>query len=199
VRVAYRVKDHQISGPDWLASQRFDIVAKLPEGASREQVPEMLQSLLVERFKLALHRDKKEHTAYALVVGKNGPKLHPSEGGAAGPGGTIKIGRGHLEVNKTTVSNFADMLSRLVDRPVLDMTELQGRFDFTLDFAPEGMKTFGMIMGAPAEKPAESASEPSGPSIFTAVQEQLGLKLEARKAPVEILVIDHIEKVPTEN
>ena len=121
----------------------------------------------------------------------------------------MQIGRGQMELKGMSVSQFAEMLSRLVDRPVVDMTELKGVYDFKLQYSPEtgGRVMQRMAMGAglppgggPAPgAPAEAPPEPSGPSIFTAVQEQLGLKLEGRKAPIEILAIDHAEKLPTEN
>ena len=216
IRFAYSVKDYQISGPDWLRQQRYDLVAKIPEGAPRDQVPAMLQALLVERFKLTVHRETKELPVYALVVGKNGPKITPSEitapppgpgAGGALPGGgrgMVRFGGGGLEAKGMTVAGFAELMARMVDRPILDMTELKGNYDFKLQFTPEaGMMRmpFGGPMGGPPPPPApaEGSSNASGPSIFTAVQEQLGLKLEGRKAPVEILVIDAAEKVPTEN
>jgi uncharacterized protein (TIGR03435 family) len=136
----------------------------------------MLQALLSERFKLAIHRESKERTVYELVVGKNGPKLHEVE---AGPGHS-NGGHGSLSAQKMSMSHLADSLSRIVDLPVLDMTGLKGAFDIELKWAPDG-------------------DDANGPSIFTAVQEQLGLKLEQRKGPMEIIVVDHAERVPTEN
>jgi uncharacterized protein (TIGR03435 family) len=246
IRVAYRVKPYQISGPDWMASERFDVLAKLPEGASREQVPEMLQALLAERFKLTVHRESKEHAVYALVVGKNGPKLKesppdadaPAGGGAPaaaddanpqvrvsgrgentqvsisggqigtahmsmGPGGTM-----HLEAPKMNMAAFADTLSRFFDRPVVDLTELKGTYQVALDLSMEDLRNaarsaglMGLGMGGGrdgARPPSDAASDPGGLSIFAAVQ-QLGLKLEPRKAPLDLIVIDHLEKTPTEN
>lgn len=251
IRRAYRVKDFQIVGPDWLNSARFDIVAKLPAGAKEDQVPEMLQALLADRFNMTLHRDTKEHAIYALVVGKDGAKLKESDvqtrdaappqgtpGGGAppaagavdrnvstsrqlGPGekgmappspngpapkGAMMISMGpeglHLKANAIQMSGFADMLSRFTERPVIDMTNIQGKYDFDMAFAPEtinGMPRPPMPPGAGGDRPAgaESTAEPA-PSIFEAVQ-KYGLKLEPRKAPMEVLTIDHIEKTPTEN
>ena len=250
IRIAYRVKPYQISGPDWMGSQRFDIQAKMPEGASTEQVPEMLQALLAERFKLALHRDSTEHSVYALVVGKNGSKLKESPPDPANsaappanpPSGAITIGAGNnqvqisgniqgkgmvvsggqtgktrmtmtpegtmrLEMEKMTLPALADILSRLVDRPVVDMTELQGNYQVALDLSQgdliamartAGVAGVALPAGADAGRPADAASDPSGSSIFAAVQ-QLGLKLDPRKEPMERLVIDHLERTPTEN
>jgi uncharacterized protein (TIGR03435 family) len=240
IRVAYRVKPYQISGPDWMASERFDVLAKLPEGASSGQVPEMLQALLAERFKLTVHRESKEHAVYALVVGKSGPKLKESapdadapaetndanpqvrvsgrgentqvsiSGGqigtahmSMGPGGTM-----HLEAPKMNMAAFADTLSRFFDRPVVDLTELKGTYQVALDLSMEDLRNAARNFGvmAPglgggrggARPPADAASDPGGLSIFAAVQ-QLGLKLEPRKTPLDLIVIDHLEKTPTEN
>jgi uncharacterized protein (TIGR03435 family) len=246
IRVAYSVKEFQISGPEWLGSERFDIQAKFPAGATEDQVPEMLQSFLADRFKLQLHRETTEHAVYALVVGKNGSRLKPSEvetrdepvlaakpnpgenpppdshvrsGGEAGattggpnsgrpPRGAIMMmvdpSGMHLKANGATLGTICDSLSRFADRPVVDQTGIQGKYDFDLVFTPETMRGLpggpggpkGMPMGAgPAG--AETQSEP-GPSIFDAVQ-QYGLKLEPRKAPLTQLIVDHVEKMPTEN
>jgi uncharacterized protein (TIGR03435 family) len=236
IRVAYRVKEFQVEGPDWLGSTRFDIVAKLPDGASKDDIPEMLQSMLADRFQLVTHRDTKEHGIYALVVGKGGPKLKPAEtpvGDAAPAPAKMSPGRVpkgammmrmdpggmHLNASSITLPSLAEMISRFCERPVVDMTGIQGQYDFDLAFAPETMRGMpapkgggmqpmangGMAGGggegpmtagadrAPADAPAEAAG-----SIFDAVQ-RYGLKLESRKAPMEIVTVDHIEKTPTEN
>ena len=243
IRVAYRVKPYQVSGPDWMASGRFDVLAKLPEGASREQVPEMLQALLAERFKLTVHRESKEQAVYALVVGKNGPKLKESPPDADAPAapaapdnvnpqvrvtgrgentsvsitgggiGTAHMSMGsngtmRLEAPKMTMAALADSLSRFFDRPVVDLTELKGSYQVALDLSmgdllnaarSAGFMAPGMGGGRDgARPPADAASDPSGTSIFAAVQ-QLGLKLEPRKAPIDLVVVDHLEKNPTEN
>jgi uncharacterized protein (TIGR03435 family) len=176
VRWAYGVKDYQVTAPDWLATQRFDIAAKAEASVPNDQLMAMLQALLVERFKLVVHRETKERTVYSLVVGKNGPKLHEVD---AGPGRTTD-GRGSLSGQKMSMSQLADSLSKSMTLPVLNMTGIKGAFDIELKWAPD----------------EDSAN---GPSIFTAVQEQLGLKLEPRKGPMEIIVVDHAERVPTEN
>jgi len=249
---AYHVKEYQISGPDWLESQRYDITAKVPPGATKEQFQLMLQSLLAERFKLTLHHQSKELPMYALVVAKGGPKLKesvddpnaptaggPNAGGPEGgrgsplanaavratvgkdgfpqlpPGGRGAImmmgmgGRMRMAANGQSTGQLAELLSNQLSRPVLDMTGLQAKYDYTLEFAPdEGsmgmMKGMPMPMPPPGEGgggagPAATPDGGSGPTIFAALQEQLGLKLEARKGPVDMLVIDTLEKVPTEN
>jgi uncharacterized protein (TIGR03435 family) len=250
--LAYRVKPYQISAPDWINTQRFDVLAKLPEGASKDQMPEMLQALLGERFKLTLHREDKEHAVYALVVGKNGPKMKeaPPDTNAPGPDGPAPPGPGaglgqmsrnsdgkgvtiagspmgairtsmgqdgnlHLEISKATMAMFADMLTNFVDRPVVDMTELKGTYQVALDLSLDDMRNSaraaGLTMGAAGMPPlppggdagrgapiAGAGSDPASSAIFSNVQ-KLGLKLEPRKTPVETLVIDHAEKMPTEN
>ena len=240
IRIAYRVKAYQVSGPDWMTSERFDVLAKLPEGASSAQVPEMLQALLAERFKLTVHRESKEHAVYALVVGKNGPKLKESAPDADAPAATndanpqVRIsGRGentqvsisggqigtahlsmgpngtmHLEAPRISMAAFADTLSRFFDRPVVDLTELKGTYQVALDLSMEDLRTAAMTMGimgpgmgagrGGARPPADAASDPGGLSVFAAVQ-QLGLKLEPRKVALDFVVIDHLEKAPTDN
>ena len=199
---AYRVKDYQITGPEWLASTRFDIAAKVPAGTPREQVLEMLQSLLVDRFGLKEHRDKKEFPVYGLMVAKGGLKIKESppaetdqepagavnvtaNGSRAGT--TVTFGKGsyftianqRFEARRIPMQGFADMLARFVDRPVVDMTELKGAYDFTVEFTQEDFQAM-MIRGALAAGvalPPEAvrmAQNASGDSLFTAMQ-TLGL------------------------
>lgn len=226
VRVAFKVKEFQIEGPDWMGNQRFDIVAKFPAGATEKQVPEMLQALLAERFKLTIHRNSKEGAIYALVPGKNGPKLKAAETtapppaqeaktpGGGPPRGAVMMMMGpegaHLKAPSVTLSGLAEMISRFAERPVVDMTGIEGQYDFDLVFTPETMR--GMPGGGrgPMGGPGPGGPPPGGGgpaseipveragSIFDSVQ-QYGLKLEPRKAPMEMLVVDHIEKLPTEN
>jgi len=212
---AYDVKRYQISGPSWLDSERYDIVAKVPDGVPKEQIPAMLRNLLAERFKMTVHLEKKEEPVYALVLGKNGPKLKKSEDsddggpvapdGARGKGIRMMISNGHVEAKKATLGAFSDMLSNLLDRPVVDMTKIEGDYDITLDLSMEdlaGMRKMAAMAGpGPGGPRPEAGPAPeSAPStsIFTAVQ-QLGLKLEARKAPLDYIVVDKADKVPTEN
>lgn len=201
---AYNVKDYQVTGLDDFGGDRYDVVATIPPNTPREQVPLMLQTLLAERFKLKLHREQKEMPVYGLVVGKGGPKMKEVE---PAPGGNrqVNMRMGKLDLPKATFANLADVLSRMLDRPVLDMSGTTAFYDIALEFTPDesirgGM--MGMRMAGPGAVPAGPAPdrpEGSAPNIFTAIQEQLGLKLESRKAPVEILVVDYAEKVPTEN
>jgi uncharacterized protein (TIGR03435 family) len=245
IGIAYRVKAYQITGPDWMSGQRFDIRATLPAGASQDQVPEMMQALLADRFKLTVHRASRENPIYALVVAKSGPKLKespPDDPAApatevAGPStdtslrisgdpqkgmtvsnglgsGTVKMtmanGAMHMESQKMSMAQFAEALTRFMDHPVMDMTGIKGNYQMALDLSMEDMmnaaRSAGMQVPPPGggmggmggRGPAEGASEPGGSSLFISVQ-QLGLKLEARKAPVDLIVIDHLEKIPTEN
>jgi uncharacterized protein (TIGR03435 family) len=185
---SYGVKDYQVSGPDWLDTEIYDIAATLPPGATGDDVLLMIQTLLAERFKLTLHRDSRDMPVYALVVGKGGSKLEETEFGRGGSSGRP----GQLTATKIPIRNLTEFLSRITGRPVLDMTGLKGFYNFTLNYTPDE------ALSAPA--PGAPIPESTvGPSLFSAIQEQLGLKLEARKAPVEILVVDHVEKVPTEN
>jgi uncharacterized protein (TIGR03435 family) len=286
IQQAFAVKPFQVIAPDWARDSRWDILAKLPEGGSQEQVPEMLKALLVDRFKLVVHSDNKELPVYALVVGKGGLKMKPSvpepgapadapaggpvvggfgggfgffpppggappgaggrgpggpggDGPGRGPGGggsmtfaspqygTIKIsgspqeGRIHLEVSKVSMTGFADLLTGMTDRPVVDMTGLSGDYQVALDASPEeligGMaRTQGLPFGqggpggpggfdgggrgggAARVQTDGGASDPSG-AVVSASVEKLGLRLEPRKSPVETIVVDHLEKAPTDN
>jgi len=208
---AYRLKTYQITGPDWVFKTRFDITAKLPAGETDSQVPEMLQALLEDRFQLKFHREPKEMPVYALVVGKNGLKVTPvvnTEGGAASEPKMTRFQPGHLTIEKTSMNGLITLLMAFVDRPIIDETNTLGRFDAKLDFALDtsmfgnesgmGAKMKGMQRSSEAGGEAAGA-DPAAPSIFTAVQEQLGLKLDPRKAPVDTLVIDRLEKAPSEN
>ncbi len=177
---AYHLQHGQISGPSWLDTERFDIAGKIPAGVAMDQIPQMLQSLLADRFKLKSHSETKEQPVYALVAGKNGPKFQKAES-SSGLGGGSGRGRAHVS-GKFSMPRFADYLSDRLGRPVLDQTKLDGAYAITLEWVPDSTE--------------ESAS---GPSIYTALQEQLGLKLVATKGPTTVLVVDHVEKAPTEN
>jgi uncharacterized protein (TIGR03435 family) len=282
IQQAYRVKLFQVVAADWMRESRWDILAKLPDGGSKEQIPEMLQALLADRFKLVVHRENRELPVYALVVGKGGLKMKasvpepaaadapaggpttiggfgffpppggPPPGGGPGPGrgpgdgpggpggpgggstsfvspqnGTIKIsgapqeGRIHLEVSKLSMAAFADLLTGMTDRPVLDMTGLTGDYQVVIDASPEeligGMaRAQGLAFGPGGpggfggpggpdgrggggfRPQTDGASDPSG-AVVSASVEKLGLKLEPRKSPVESIVVDHLEKTPTDN
>ncbi|HEY1648286.1 MAG TPA: TIGR03435 family protein [Terracidiphilus sp.] len=254
IAIAYHMKEYQVSGPDWLTDEHFDIEATLPEGASRDDAPAMLQSLLQDRFKLTAHKSTEEHKVLALVVGKQGPKLKEAPAPAAidvnaplkpgeqqmdGPDGPVRLKRNpdgtmtfnlgnrgtvvnrvntqtqslDIESDGVTMSGFADILTRVLQLgnsggpQVVDQTGLKGYYAVTteISFADlmSGARAFNR--GAPPSNsdananPAAAASDPAGGETVFASVEKLGLKLEERKAPVEQLVIDHIEKTPTEN
>jgi uncharacterized protein (TIGR03435 family) len=182
------VSNEQIAGPDWITSTsvRFDIVAQAPPDTPREELQLMLQALLAERLKLVLHHGRKELSYLALVPGKNGPKVHEAQANATNSGNNI-ASRSHISSTQMSMTMLATLLSRFEREIVVDQTGLKGQFEFKLDWTPDDG-------AAPAATDA-----PTGPSLFTAVQEQLGLRLERSKGPLDLLVIDHAEKAPTDN
>lgn len=198
---AYNVKRYQIVGPAWLDTEHYDIIAKPPAGAAKEQIPAMLQNLLEERFQMTVRRETRELPVYALTVGKNGPNLKKTD--KPDDGISFSTG-GHLEAR--TLASLALMLSSFTDRPVLDMTGIQGNFDITLDVSMDDLIGLRRLMSTAGAQPSGDVASGSGPapenapqpSLFTAIQ-QLGLRLEPRKAPMEMIVIDKAEKIPTEN
>lgn len=211
IRGAYRVRDFQIVGPGWMTSARFEISAKLPPGASVDQIPEMLRALLAERFKLELRREMKEQSVYALVVGNGGAKLKAAEIKpdnnslkALGPDGKPRdlmmfatpAGSVVITAPSASLASLVGLMSRFTARPVVDMTGIEGLYDFKLLFAPEinGNLITG---GVPGREGGATSVEPV-PSVFDAVK-KYGLRLEARKSPAEMLTVTHLEKTPTEN
>jgi len=219
---AYEISPHQISGaPSWLDSERYDIEAKMDsstadelrkmsEDERRVARQHMLQALLADRLKLTIHRESKELPIYALVVAKDGPKFQEARpgdtysNGVKGPDGHAGAGmmfggNGTLTGQGVPLVNLVRFLTRALGRTVIDKTGLTSKYDFTLKWTEE--RQAPMFKGTEGSQPGTggiSAPESSGPSIFTAVQEQLGLKLESGKGPVDILIIDHVEK-PSEN
>jgi len=219
VMAAYRVGAFQLSAPVWLDAKAFDVDAKLPPGATRAQLREMLQNLLTERFHLALHRERRVMPVYTLMVGKSVPKLKesaektgvdagddfdplppaaPNELELDGEGYpmvppregswlvALRSGPARTHQLNASMADLAVLLSKQLNRPVTDATGLQGRYEFTLTW-----------MSAVATGTAPTAEV--GPDLSAAVQQQLGLKLEAAKGPVEVLVIDHLDKDPVGN
>jgi uncharacterized protein (TIGR03435 family) len=180
---AYQVPLAQISGPAWIDVDRFDIAATFPEKTASDQIPLMLRSLLADRFGFKMHRETKEEPVYALETAKSGSKME-SAVSSTGTSSNSNGGNIHFTAN-TTMLQFTEFLSQRVDRQVQDRTGLTGPFQIKLDWSPEENQ------GTPGKE--------VGPSIFTALQEQLGLKLNATKGPVETLVIDHANQIPTEN
>jgi uncharacterized protein (TIGR03435 family) len=191
ITFAYGIHVRQVTGgPGWLETEKYDLSAKpdQPGIPNADQVRSMLQKLLTERFELAFHRDKKELSAYTITLAKTGPKLTKSETGGNLPGFGGR-GPGSIGVQNSTMAEFASFLqARILDRPVVDQTGLPGKFTFTLVWRPDQLATPGPN-APPLPADLESRSD-----IFTAFQEQLGLKLEATKAPVEVFVIERVEK-----
>jgi uncharacterized protein (TIGR03435 family) len=209
IAFAYQLQEHRIlGGPGWISSDRFDIEAKAPDPKTPpDQMKLMLQSLFADRFKLAVHHETKQSNVYALVVAKGGPKIKlsadqtspdvngPSPPGAGPNHGAIRLGAGSMIGNAVPLSRFANLLSQRLDRLVIDKTNLTGRFDLRLQWTPNVEDNPLSPTGDPLPP---APGDASAPSIFVAIQEQLGLKLEAAKGPVDFLVIDRVEK-PSEN
>jgi uncharacterized protein (TIGR03435 family) len=196
VRDAYKVELYQINAPEWLGSQCYDLAAKLPDGATKEQIPAMLQALLAERFRMTVHKEIKRDRVYALVVARNGPRFKESKGQGDRPQGVELHADGRMEFTSATLASFASAMSVLMAQPVVDMTEIQGHFDIALNVTRGDLAglRFPSDGGAADTLPESNASS----SIFAAVQE-LGLKLESRNVPMEHIVVDSVEKVPTGN
>ena len=223
---AYRMKLYQVTGPDWLTTERFDLNAKLPAGSTPEQIPEMLQALLEERFQIKLHREKKELPVYALMIGKLPLKIQESVADPSAPaskgtsnvtatgsadGVSVDLGNGSyytfnggkFEVKKVSMDMLARQLERYVDRPILDMTDLKGIYDLNFAVTPEDYQTMlihaavnaGMMLPPQAIQFMDNGSIAS---LLDGLQ-QLGLKMDARKAPLDVLVVDQLSKTPTEN
>jgi len=227
IRIAYRMRDYQIEGPEWLASARFDVSGKVPEGCTQDQVPEMLQALLADRLGLKLHRASRNLPVYALVVRSDGLKMKESPpdpadslsakkpvqvtvSGGHGRGGAIDYGEGsyfalphyRLEGRKLAMASFADALAHLTDRPVIDQTGLSARYDFAVDLTEDdydAMMTRATMSIGLAQSPKDMLQLATvGDPLPTALR-GLGLKLESRKGPVEVLVVDDNRTAPTEN
>jgi len=233
VEMAYAVKPYQVVGPAWMAFAKFDVVATVPPGAGKDRVPVMLQTLLAERFRLAVHHSTIDQPVYALMVSKAGLKLKASDpsvtfgedsghavlaSGSRGFSGAIvttdtpfgpskysmQNGVLHYEYSQMTLAGLAQFLNAgrgLLDLPVVDMTGIAGQYQVTLDISSDDMRV--QIPSAPRDDPsapdvAAAPSDPADRSVFESVR-KLGLRLERTRAPMDQLVIDHAEKVPTEN
>lgn len=228
IRLAYQVKDYQIVGQDFLASDRFDVAAKIPSGAEQDQVRGMMKALLADRFQLKVHTEKKDFPVFALLVAKSGLKIKesPSNGDsepepakapvnvtASGGRGGVNVNLGHgssftfadnkLVAKKMTMAQFAEMLARFEEKPVVDMTGTTALYDVEMQFTQEDYMAMlirsaivaGVTLPPEALKMMQSAS---GDSLITAL-EKVGLKMESRKAPLDVIVVDHALKAPTEN
>jgi len=176
-------RDYLLSGPGWLETENFNITATFNEGTPREQVRLMLRTLLAERFHLAMHTDEKAIRAYALLAL---PQRKPLKPGDPADDGAFIFGNGRITGRALSLATLADRLSGArfeLDRPVIDLTGIAGTFDFTLEWAPE------------SDPPGDTTKA----SLFTALQEQLGLKLEARNVAISVFVVDRVDKDPGEN
>jgi uncharacterized protein (TIGR03435 family) len=228
IGIAYRIKLYQISGPDWIGSDRFDISATLPAGTPISQFTEMMRRLIEERFQVKIHHEKKDFPVYVLEVAKGGVKMQesapdpdPANADAKAPvsvtgsgnaqGVSINLGRGSsytlannkFEAKRLTMTALAGNLERFVDRPIVDMTDLQGSYDFALGVSEEDYRamlirsavTAGISLPPQALRLLDGATLPS---LFEAMQ-KLGLKMDARKAPLDVVVVDEARKTPTDN
>lgn len=193
---AYEVQANQIvNAPDWINKDRYDIAAVPDQEGSPnvQQLRTMMQKLLASRFNLKFHQDKRELSAYVLTVAKNGPKLKPTEIENTLPGLGMRPGTGGLTLVMANgkMQNFTSFLQMLVlDRPVVDRTELTGKYDCSVTFTPDDSE----FNGHPPKLPPPAENTEAAPNLFAAFQQQLGLKLEAQKTQVDVIAIDHAEK-----
>ena len=188
---AYDMRDYQVAGPGWLSSERYDIAAKTSEAAALQQMRLMLQKLLAERFLMSVRYEAKELPVYMMSV-KRRDKLKPSVG--VGPGAMLPTG-GAIEFRNYSMSELADRLATRpfkVDRVVLDRTGLEGAFDFKVEFAAD-------LSGLKHALEGIELASPGAPSMLPILQEQLGLVFKAQKAPVDCVIVDHAERVPSGN
>ena len=216
----------QITAPDWTAVARFDIAAKLPDGAAADQVPDMLQALLMSRFELQAHRETKEFPVYALGVAKGGARLQESapsteapvragtvnvaaSGSSAGVdidlggGSSFSLANNRVEIRRSTTTVMATTLTRLADRPVVDATGLTGTYDLTIDFTPEDYQAVmirsALNAGVVLPPQALRALDLGSGNPFANGLQKFGLTLESRKAPLDVIVVDSLRRTPLEN
>lgn len=203
---AYHLKPFQVNGPSWLDSERYDVLAKLPAGASKDQAQAMLRTLIQERFRLTMHWEAKQQPVYVLVTDRNGAKLTPStttaardgtEDGEASSAKSVSLSsNGRVTIIGASMPMFVDILSRFLDRPVVDSTGLQGKFDIILNVSMADLfAAQSMHSSTPDASPSFSTSTSS---VFTAVRE-LGLRLDAHKEEVRHMVVENATKDPGEN
>jgi uncharacterized protein (TIGR03435 family) len=228
IAMAYDIPEYRLSAGDRMGMDSFIVSAKIPAGATKEQFHLMMQNMLAERFKLVVHHEQKEMQTYDMVVAKGGLKLKErgeeppakedtpepdpkqpestevpklgKDGFPTLPEGftaAMMKGRARMMYPRQTMEWFAGMMAGQLGRPVIDATGLTGKYDFALFWA-YGDGAAGRA-SASDSTPLAGTSDPEGPSLFEAIQSQLGLKLEPTKGPVDIVVVDHAEKVPTEN
>ncbi len=185
---AYQLKAYQVIGPNWLESERYDIVAKLPTGATQNEVPAMLHTLLAERFAIRTRYETREIPAYLLVVSKGGLRMPVFSGDTSGVRASLG-GRVHHVRGQVSVRNLINLISGSVDRPIIDSTGLSAVYEIDLEWASDQIP---VLDGQPAQ-------DIPAPDLFVALQRQVGLRLEPHKTATEVLVVDHAEHVPTGN
>ena len=227
VAIAYDMRANQVVGPDWLESVRFDIAAKLPDGADQADVRPMLQSLLEDRFGLKAHGDMRDFPVYALEVAKTGLTVKETTpdgdafarrqgaltlgaGGSSagvsidlGEGSFFNLGASTLETRNLTMFTLANMLTRFLDRPVVDQTKLKGGYDLKLDLTPEDRTVMLMraAVSAGVVLPPQALALLNGGPVDSLLNsmKKVGLTMDARKAPLEVVVVDQMQKMPNEN
>ena len=211
IRGAYKVRDFQIVGPDWMSTARFEVDAKLPQGAGTDQIPEMFQSLLEERFKLTFRREPKEMQVMALVVVKDGPKLTKPAAQPDGQAANQQMAMGTdgkprpivffggsasavtITAPNSTLLTLVGVTTRFTSKPVVDETGIEGQYDSSLTFFPEDTSSLGPVPPGVPGVPSDPA-----PSLSEAVQ-TYGLPIENRKSTIDQFVVTHVERTPTEN
>ena len=229
--MAYRVQFYQLSTPSWTEHEYFDISAKVPAGATKDDVALMLQDLLAERLKLKIRRESREIPGYVLTVGRNGAKLKPSDAADGSVGDSPEAGKApkfgldkggfiiapqgrtnmltlpgkdgvvRLTAARATIDLLSGYLSRQLQRPVLNQTGLNGTYDFHLAFTRVDVTSpadFEQADTAGSEGAVPRAADPA-PTLFKAVESQLGLRMQAKSVPTDVLVIEHVERIPIEN
>lgn len=194
---AYNVQGFRIvGGPGWVVSRRWDVQAKPDRAVSASQVRPMLRALLEDRFQLRSHAEQRQLPVYELSVDRKGSKVPRVKDGEKAD---VRVGAGSMQLTKATAATFASQLSYALGRPVIDKTRLSGEFDFVLEWTPEPGEDGGpTTRGSPPGVSDQQASSADGTSIFTAITEQLGLRLTSTRGPVEVVVIDHVQ-LPTAN
>jgi uncharacterized protein (TIGR03435 family) len=218
VVMAYNLKEFQVEGPDWIDTEGYDLVATMPPGTTQEQAAQMMQTLLTERFKLQFHKETKSLPQFALVVAKTGPKLKEAEvptapvsgpppdpgRGGRGPGTRMMMSPSGVRLSgPITMTQLANMLTRQLARPVLDLTELTKTYDVDITWMPDNLNGPGGGRVGPPPGGDDGDGGHRGPeatmTLAQALQENLGLRLDPRKAPAEVLIVDQASKVPVEN
>jgi uncharacterized protein (TIGR03435 family) len=200
IKLMYRLADSQlVGGPNWLDTEFYDVEGKTEmKGATSDQLHEMFQTLLADRFKLRFHTETRETARYVLTVDKSGSKMKVSELPNNFDIPLQGVGRGKIAAQREPMSHFCWFLSQGLNAPVVDKTGLDKNYDFTLEWSPELQDAAKAGTQPPGNGPNEPPPSSDGPTLFTALREQLGLKLELQKGPVQVFVIDHAER-PAEN